>query len=139
MLLSFIFLKTRFRFIHYLGVALCLSGLALLVTTDAIYNNHQGNFLCSFLFLPLSHSFLVSFSSEILLLTYSNLEGEDTLKGDLLCLAGAFLYAISNVGQEGMVKKFDRVEYLGMLGFFGTIISILQLYVASIPYPIIMK
>jgi len=76
MLLSFIFLKTRFRFIHYLGVALCLSGLALLVTTDAIYNNHQGNFRCSFL-VPLPcrfrYLFLFLFSGSFFVVFRVNL------------------------------------------------------------------
>ena len=45
--------------------------------------------------------------------------------GDLLSILGAVLYACSNVSQEVLVKV-DRVEYLGMLGLFGTIISGVQ-------------
>lgn len=33
-----------------------------------------------------------------------------SVTGDLLCLAGSFLYAASNVCQEVMVKCFDRVS-----------------------------
>jgi len=32
------------------------------------------------------------------------------LRGDFLCLAGAALYATSNVGQEVLVKKNDPVS-----------------------------
>ena len=36
------------------------------------------------------------------------------------------MYALSNVLQEAMVKTKDRVEYLGMLGLFGTLFSAIQ-------------
>lgn len=52
--------------------------------------------------------------------------GEDPVLGDILCLCGALLYAISNVGQEGSVKQFDRVEFLAMLGMFGSGLNIVQ-------------
>ena len=45
----------------------------------------------------------------------------------MLCLAGATLYGISNVGQEYVVRSFDRVEYLGMIGMFGSVINGIQL------------
>jgi drug/metabolite transporter (DMT)-like permease len=48
--------------------------------------------------------------------------------GDLLCLAGAFLYAVSNVGQEGVVKQYDRVEFLAMIGLFGSGLNVTQAY-----------
>lgn len=47
--------------------------------------------------------------------------------GDLLVLLAASLYAISNVGEEYIVKNLSREEFLGMVGLFGTIISGLQL------------
>ncbi len=37
-------------------------------------------------------------------------------------------YAISNVGEEYMVRKYQRAEWLGMIGIWGTIISAIQLY-----------
>lgn len=48
------------------------------------------------------------------------------LKGDVLCIVGAALYAGSNVMQEDFVKNHDRVEFLGMAGLFGFIISGVQ-------------
>lgn len=48
-------------------------------------------------------------------------------KGDLLCLAGASLYALSNVLQEQLIKNHgERAEVLGMMGVFGCIISGIQ-------------
>ncbi|NXN84049.1 S35F2 protein, partial [Bombycilla garrulus] len=54
-------------------------------------------------------------------------EGSDVVIGDVLVLLAASLYAISNVGEEYIVKNLSRVEFLGMVGLFGTIISGLQL------------
>lgn len=47
--------------------------------------------------------------------------------GDGLVLISAILYAVSNMCQEFTVKNRSRVEFLGMMGFFGTIISGIQL------------
>ncbi|XP_033635676.1 solute carrier family 35 member F2-like [Asterias rubens] len=49
--------------------------------------------------------------------------------GDALCLAGASLYGFSNVAEEYAVRHFSRVEFLGMLGLFGTFISGIQLII----------
>ena len=45
------------------------------------------------------------------------------LHGDLLALVAAFLYGLNDVLAEYFVKNNDRVEYLGMLGFFGFVFS----------------
>ncbi|CAL8097665.1 unnamed protein product [Orchesella dallaii] len=50
-------------------------------------------------------------------------QGKDRFLGDMICLAGAFLYGISNVAQEFVVKTFDIVEFLGMIGLFGSFVS----------------
>lgn len=46
----------------------------------------------------------------------------------MLCLGGAVLFAIVTVLQELSVKNTDIVEYLGLLGLFGSILSGLQMY-----------
>ncbi|XP_056138882.1 solute carrier family 35 member F2-like, partial [Lampris incognitus] len=51
------------------------------------------------------------------------------LLGDGLVLVSATLYAVSNVGQEYTVKNLSRVEFLGMLGLFGTLISTIQMVI----------
>ncbi|XP_030010461.1 solute carrier family 35 member F2 [Sphaeramia orbicularis] len=53
----------------------------------------------------------------------------DVLLGDGLVLLSAVLYAVSNVCQEHTVKKLSPVEFLGMMGLFGTLISSIQLVV----------
>ncbi|NXP28862.1 S35F2 protein, partial [Scytalopus superciliaris] len=58
-------------------------------------------------------------------------EGSDVVIGDVLVLLGASLYAISNVSEEYIVKNLSRVEFLGMLGLFGTIVSGLQLAIVE--------
>ncbi|XP_065501275.1 solute carrier family 35 member F2 [Caloenas nicobarica] len=57
--------------------------------------------------------------------------GSDAVLGDVLVLLAASLYAISNVCEEYIVKNVSRVEFLGMLGLFGTIISGLQLAIVE--------
>jgi len=49
--------------------------------------------------------------------------GKDRFLGDMLCLASTFLYGISNLAQEFVVKTFDVVEFLGMIGLFGSFVS----------------
>ncbi|KAI4302735.1 hypothetical protein MLD38_038447 [Melastoma candidum] len=53
--------------------------------------------------------------------------GPNPRKGDALVIAGATLYAVSNVSEEYLVKNADRVELMSMLGFFGAIISAIQI------------
>ncbi|KAJ8665345.1 hypothetical protein QAD02_007007 [Eretmocerus hayati] len=48
--------------------------------------------------------------------------GKNQLVGDMLCLGGAMLFSIIAVLQELAVKSIDIIEYLGMMGFFGTIL-----------------
>lgn len=55
--------------------------------------------------------------------------GNHRVVGDLLCLGGSMLYAIANVSEEFLVKQHSRMEYLGMVGLFGSLISGIQLAV----------
>jgi solute carrier family 35, member F1/2 len=57
--------------------------------------------------------------------------GKAPLLGDMLCIASTFLYGISNVSEEFLVKQYDRFEYLGIVGIFGSIIAGLQAYVSK--------
>ena len=57
----------------------------------------------------------------------SQFKGSSPLLGDLLCLIGSFLYAVSNVAQEFLVKNHTVTEYLGLLGVFGSVVSATQL------------
>ncbi|XP_006622368.1 solute carrier family 35 member F2-like isoform X2 [Apis laboriosa] len=53
--------------------------------------------------------------------------GKNHLVGDMLCLGGVILFSITTVIQELAVKTVDVIEYLGMIGFFGTIMCCLQM------------
>ncbi|KAL1544915.1 solute carrier family 35 member F1-like isoform X2 [Salvia divinorum] len=55
--------------------------------------------------------------------------GSNPIKGDLLVIAGATLYGVTNVSEEYFVKSADRVELMAFLGFFGAIISAIQIVV----------
>ncbi|MCL7034480.1 hypothetical protein MKW94_004500 [Papaver nudicaule] len=53
--------------------------------------------------------------------------GSHPIKGDLLVIAGATLYGVTNTSEEFLVKNVDRVEVMAMLGLFGAIISAIQI------------
>ena len=57
--------------------------------------------------------------------------GSDPLLGDLLCIFGTCLYAISNVSQEYLVKNHSIPEWLGFIGIVGSIVSGIQLLVIN--------
>eukprot|EP00066_Takifugu_rubripes_P020342 XP_011609608.1 PREDICTED: solute carrier family 35 member F2 [Takifugu rubripes] len=96
MVLSWFFLKTRYRPVHFVAVLVCLLGVGTMVGADVLAGRDQGS----------TH---------------------DVILGDGLVLISAVLYAISNVCQEHTVKNQSRVEFLGMMGLFGTLISGIQL------------
>ncbi|KAM9348989.1 solute carrier family 35 member F2 [Symphorus nematophorus] len=98
MVLSWFFLKTRYRLVHFIAVLVCLLGVGAMVGADILAERDQGS------------------TSDVVL-------------GDGLVLLSAVLYAVSNVCQEYTVKNLSRVEFLGMMGFFGTLISGIQLAV----------
>ncbi|CAL4893819.1 unnamed protein product [Urochloa decumbens] len=54
--------------------------------------------------------------------------GKIPLLGDALVIAGTVCYALNNVGQEYCVKKKDRVEVVAMIGLFGLLVSVVQIF-----------
>ena len=56
-----------------------------------------------------------------------NFPGSDYIKGDLFCILGATFYALSNVGQEFLVRQRPIYEVIGQLGFWGAIVNGIQL------------
>ncbi|KAF9099478.1 hypothetical protein BGX23_002058 [Mortierella sp. AD031] len=56
-----------------------------------------------------------------------NFPGSDLIKGDLFCIVGATFYALSNVGQEFLVRQRPLYEVVGQLGFWGAIVNGIQL------------
>lgn len=95
-LLTWLFLKTKYRFKKIAGVAICVAGLVLVIFSDV----HAAD---------------------------RSQSGSSPIKGDFLVVAGATLYAVSNVSEEFFVTTADRIELMAMLGFFGAIVSGIQI------------
>lgn len=70
--------------------------------------------------------FYVLIIDDMNLYFFSPRLGKNQLVGDMLCLGGAVLFSVITVLQELAVKTVDIIEYLGMIGFFGTILSCTQ-------------
>ncbi|XP_010524130.1 PREDICTED: solute carrier family 35 member F1-like [Tarenaya hassleriana] len=96
LLLTWIFLKTKYRFKKITGVVICIIGVVMVVFSDVHANDRAAG-------------------------------GSNPVKGDLIVIAGATLYAVSNVSEEFLVKNADRTELMSFLGFFGAIISAIQI------------
>ncbi|OWM67396.1 hypothetical protein CDL15_Pgr019856 [Punica granatum] len=97
MLLTWLFLSTKYRYKKITGVVICVAGLVMVVFSDVHAGDRSG--------------------------------GSNPRKGDALVIAGATLYAVSNVSEEYLVKNADRVELMSMLGIFGALISAIQISV----------
>ncbi|XP_064404936.1 solute carrier family 35 member F2-like isoform X2 [Halichondria panicea] len=91
MVLSFFFLRVRYKLINLMGVSLALIGIVCLVLATLV--------------------------------------GSGSQTGDLLCLGGSALYAISNVAQEFLVKNHSITEFLGLIGMTGSVVSAIQLVI----------
>jgi solute carrier family 35 protein F1/2 len=101
MALARVVIGTRYSRAHVLGAAVCILGMGGIIAADA---RASGN------------------SSAT-----GSSKGTHSALGDGLVLVATFLYASSNISEEFIVKRRgDRVEFLGMLGLFGTGISGVQ-------------
>ncbi|XP_060816855.1 solute carrier family 35 member F1-like isoform X3 [Bombus pascuorum] len=97
--LSCLVLGVRYRMVHIVGVSVSLMGVGCLVWAGIDDNKD-----------PVT-------------------TGKNHLVGDMLCLGGAVLFSITTVLQELTVKTVDIIEYLGMIGFFGTILCCIQMVI----------
>ncbi|KAF8098126.1 hypothetical protein N665_0273s0026 [Sinapis alba] len=95
LVLTWVFLKTKYRVMKITGVVICILGVVMVVFSDV----HAG----------------------------SRAGGSNPVKGDFLVVAGATLYAVSNTTEEFLVKNANTVELMTFLGFFGAIISAIQI------------
>ncbi|KAJ0606115.1 putative solute carrier family 35 member SLC35F1/F2/F6 [Helianthus annuus] len=91
-ILTWFFLKTKYRFKKIVGVVICIAGIVLVIFSDVHASDRSQS-------------------------------GSNPVKGDLLVIAGATLYAVCNVSEEFFTKTADQVELLAMLGLFGAIAS----------------
>lgn len=142
--MSWFLLKTRYRPLHFVAVAVCLLGVGAMVGADILAGRDQGSSRNTYCIIYIymwsaetsqviennqtvgSYKLLLIISLPVPL---SLRAASDVVLGDSLVLLSAVLYAVSNMCQEFTVKNLSRVEFLGMMGLFGTIISGIQLYV----------
>ncbi|KAL5009498.1 hypothetical protein ScPMuIL_011803 [Solemya velum] len=96
MILSCVVLRVQYKVLHISGAVVCLIGLGGLILADVLTGKNDAALA----------------SNRVL--------------GDVLCILGATLYGISNVSQEFVVRRYDRVEFLGMVGIFGSFINGIQ-------------
>uniref|UniRef100_A0A7N0V2R7 Solute carrier family 35 member F2 n=1 Tax=Kalanchoe fedtschenkoi TaxID=63787 RepID=A0A7N0V2R7_KALFE len=97
--LTWMFLGTRYSLWQLFGAAICVSGLCLVLLSDAGVAGGGGS---------------------------------KPLLGDILVILGTLFFAVSNVSEEFCVKKKDLVEYLAMLGLFGSLVSICEICIFEI-------
>jgi len=98
-ILSMLFLKVRYKKVHYAAIALCAIGIS-----------------CGFL-----NDFLIVGIGK------GDANGDRPILGDFFALSGAFLYALENVLQELIIKKKEDVwNFLGFIGLFGMIITLIE-------------
>ncbi|EWM24522.1 solute carrier family 35 member f1 [Nannochloropsis gaditana] len=159
MLFSWIYLRSRYKSLHFVGVLACLAGLGTVVFSDSrlLPRQDDKDTVAAVSFLSPSPSPLftgpdapltsilsssphplrpgsasLSPPSPSLVSSSSPSSFPPALLGDLLCLLGATLYAVSNVVQEAIVKTHDPTEFLGMLGGLGTILAGVQALVLEL-------
>lgn len=100
LVLSYYLLRLNYRINNVIGVMGCLLGCGLIVLAD--YLVHIEDVTGGF--------------------------AQHRISGDLLCFFSSILYALSNVMSEIFIKESSKLEYLSMMGFFGSIISIIQMF-----------
>mmetsp|Transcript_33857 Transcript_33857/g.84370 ORF Transcript_33857/g.84370 Transcript_33857/m.84370 type:complete len:401 (-) Transcript_33857:113-1315(-) len=112
MVLSRIFLRASYQPRHFVGVALCVAGLGCAVASDWLCARSR-----------VGHDGLAGTmtSSEV-----GSVAPSDPLRGDMLTLCGAALYAVSNTFQELQVKRHGERVFLGYVGLFGALLGLLQ-------------
>ncbi|KAH7512142.1 hypothetical protein FEM48_Zijuj12G0059100 [Ziziphus jujuba var. spinosa] len=94
-ILTRIFIGTRYSLWQLFGVAVCLLGLALVVLSDAAVDSGGGS---------------------------------RPLLGDVLVMAATLFIAMSSVDEEILVKNKDRVEMVCMIGVYGSLFSLCEIY-----------
>ncbi|VDO03687.1 unnamed protein product [Rodentolepis nana] len=108
MLLSRFCLKTRYKWMHIVGVIICVIGSASMVGADYLAASIKGTTENS----TTGGSGNSQHISSVLL-------------GDFLVIAGAIGYGISNVYQEFLVRKYGMIDYLSFASLSATIWTVI--------------
>eukprot|EP00592_Proboscia_alata_P005240 CAMPEP_0194383192 /NCGR_PEP_ID=MMETSP0174-20130528/65808_1 /TAXON_ID=216777 /ORGANISM="Proboscia alata, Strain PI-D3" /LENGTH=294 /DNA_ID=CAMNT_0039169221 /DNA_START=9 /DNA_END=894 /DNA_ORIENTATION=- len=111
MILSRFALKRVYRSVHVTGAVVCIVGIVINVYTDYHIENER----------------ISSGGSDDDILMKEENEYPHRLFGDILGLFAGVLWGVNNVAQEYLIQEGgDPMEFLGMLGMFGSLISIFQ-------------
>ncbi|CAA0832696.1 Eukaryotic protein of unknown function (DUF914, partial [Striga hermonthica] len=102
-ILTWIFLGTKYSGWQFFGAAVCVTGLCLVLFSYA--RSGGGGVSSHFRW----------FSSN-------------PLFSDFLVITGMILFAMRNVGEEFCVKKKDLTEVIAMIGLFGMLVSASEMY-----------
>ncbi|RCV17495.1 hypothetical protein SETIT_3G224400v2 [Setaria italica] len=124
-ILTWYALGTRYSFWQFVGAGTCVAGLVLLSNAKAT-DEQDIFFCCNVSVLNVARSNSGCFMHIKVL--QSSIQEKIPLLGDALVIAGTVCYAFSNVGEEYCIKKKDQqVEVVAMLGFFGLLVSTVQI------------
>ncbi|AES82009.1 solute carrier family 35 member F2 [Medicago truncatula] len=102
-LLTWIFLGTRYSLWQLCGGTLCVLGLSLVLFSDTWDGGGGGGG-----------------------------GGSKPILGDVLVIVGTVFFAVSNVVEEFCVKKKDRVEAVTMLGVYGFLVTAIEVSVLEL-------
>ncbi|CAH2063557.1 unnamed protein product [Thlaspi arvense] len=109
LVLTWVFLRTQYRLMKISGVLICIVGVVMVVFSDV----HAGD---------------RAVITRLQVNTQKILSGgSNSVKGDLLVIGGATLYAVSNTSEEFLVTNADRIELMSFMGLFGAIIGAIQI------------
>ena len=117
MIISRIFLRRKYSWVHLLGVISCMVGVILNVLQDyeSEYNYDNTTSTGSS-----SRNSTSSIRTEDELYPHK-------LRGDILAIIGGILYGLNDVLTEVCVQRNgSTTEYMGMVGFFAFLISLIQ-------------
>jgi len=136
MVLETLFLKRHFGWVHLTAALVCLIGLIVLVIGDAVdpsmhhssasSSSGGGNSTLELGSIQHPAASLIAVHTMVSRPSEWSLGAKRAL-GDTLCVLGSILYASNNVAQEALVRgSGGPLEYLGMLGAFGVVVSAAQ-------------
>jgi solute carrier family 35 protein F1/2 len=132
MILSHIFLRRRYQRLHLLGAGLCVTGVMLGMVVDVLSNYIYRQESMSSLQVKTMTANVTNTSSSPGVRDDGSKEYPHKLVGDLLSCVGAILFGANDVIAELAVRRLGGInEYLGMIGFFGSVIAIFQVAISE--------
>ena len=122
-LLSVAFLHAAYSKRQYAAICLCVAGMLVLIVSDATRGTPAAAGNDGALDTIVGNGTTLVSSR-----TVKTFDARSQLKGDVICLAGALLYSVSNVLSESTLKQHPQSNhrFLAWLGTFGAAYSFVQ-------------